>query len=181
MTGELQPRVLVLNGGSSSGKSTLTRALQQVLPGVWLRLSVDTLVDASPPSLLSSEGLDLAEDGSVHVAAAFTTVEGYWMAGLARMAEVGAQVLIEDGFVSGPAAQQRWREALGAVPTGWIGVRCDAATAAAREAARGDRTTGMAALQAEAVHVGIDYDLEVDTATSTSDAIVAAVLDRWFR
>lgn len=27
------PRVIVFNGGSSSGKSTLTRALQDVLPG----------------------------------------------------------------------------------------------------------------------------------------------------
>ena len=47
-----QPRVLVLNGGSSSGKSTLARALQTALPGVWLRLGVDTLVEACPADLL---------------------------------------------------------------------------------------------------------------------------------
>lgn len=89
MAAEPRPVVLVFNGGSSSGKSSLTRALQLVLPGAWLRFSVDTLVDACPPSLLSSDGLDLAADGSVNVSAPFTTVEDYWMGGLARMAELG--------------------------------------------------------------------------------------------
>lgn len=43
------PTVVVLNGGSSSGKSSLTRELQPLLPGTWLRFSVDTLIDACPP------------------------------------------------------------------------------------------------------------------------------------
>lgn len=116
--------MLVFNRGSSSGKSSLTRALQLVLPGAWLRFSVDTLVDACPPSLLSSDGLDLAADGSVNVSAPFTTVEEYWMGGLARMVELGAHLLIEDNFISGPAAQQRWRAALTDLPTAWVGVRC---------------------------------------------------------
>ena len=45
----------------------------------------------------------------------------------------------------------------------WVGVRCDSAVAAGREIARGDRVTGMAAAQAELVHQGVGYDLEVDT------------------
>ena len=175
------PRVLVLNGGSSSGKSSLARALQLVLPGIWLRLSVDTLIDACPPSLLSAEGLELAEDGEVRVGAAFTAVEERWMAGIARMVELGAQVLIEDGFVSGPAAQERWRRALRRLPVGWVGVRCDPAVAAARERARGDRSEGMARLQAESVHVGIEYDLEVDTSQRAPADVADQVLRHWFR
>jgi chloramphenicol 3-O phosphotransferase len=38
--------------------------------------------------------------------------------------------------------------------------------AAVREIARGDRVTGMAAAQAEQVHLGVLYDLEVDTTHS---------------
>lgn len=45
----------------------------------------------------------------------------------------------------------------------WVGVRCQSVVAAAREMARGDRVTGMAATQAELVHQGVVYDLEVDT------------------
>jgi chloramphenicol 3-O phosphotransferase len=176
-----RPRVLVCNGGSSSGKSSLTRALQLVLPGVWLRFSVDTLIDACPPSLLAPDGLDLAPDGEVHVGAAFTEVEERWMAGIARMAELGAQVLVEDGFVSGPAAQERWRRALQHVPVGWVGVRCDPGVAADRERMRGDRGEGMARLQAESVHVGIDYDLEVDTTAREPAEVADVVLQHWFR
>lgn len=170
----------MFNGGSSSGKSSLTSALQPMLPGIWLRLGVDTLVDACPPALLSSEGLDLAEDGSVHVGDAFRHVEDRWMSGLARMAELGAQLLIEDDFVSGPGTQRRWRRALSGIPTGWVGVRCDPAAAARREQARGDRTTGMAERQAVSVHAGIEYDLEVDSTDRDPVALADDVRRHWF-
>ena len=42
-------------------------------------------------------------------------------------------------------------------------MRCDPEVAAAREAARGDRTAGMAASQAELAHIGVSYDVEADT------------------
>ena len=45
----------------------------------------------------------------------------------------------------------------------WIAVRCDSAVAAGRELARADRIRGMAVSQAEMVHQGVVYDLEVDT------------------
>ena len=52
----------------------------------------------------------------------------------------------------------------------WVGVRCDAAVATAREACRGDRVVGMAASQADVVHRGVTYDIEVDTTRiSTAD------------
>jgi chloramphenicol 3-O phosphotransferase len=42
-------QVIVLNGGSSSGKTGIARCLQAILPQPWLRLGVDDLVDALPP------------------------------------------------------------------------------------------------------------------------------------
>lgn len=41
-------RMIVLNGGSSSGKTTIARSLLQRLPGLWMRWSIDDLVDAMP-------------------------------------------------------------------------------------------------------------------------------------
>lgn len=181
MAGRRRPQVIVFNGGSSSGKSSLTRALQGALPGVWLRFSVDTLIDACPPSLLSVDGLELADDGSVHIGAAFTAVEQRWMAGLARMAELGAQLLVEDGFLSGPRAQLRWRAALSEIPVGWVGVRCDPLVAARRERDRRDRPAGMAEQQAHAVHVGIEYDLVVDSTSRDPGSLAAEVVEHWFR
>ncbi|MFD4687684.1 chloramphenicol phosphotransferase, partial [Streptomyces sp. NPDC058461] len=44
-----------------------------------------------------------------------------------------------------------------------------------RETARGDRVPGMAAAQAEAVHRGVRYDLEVDTTRAESLACARAI------
>ncbi|WP_208092728.1 phosphotransferase-like protein [Blastococcus xanthinilyticus] len=174
------PRVLVLNGGSSSGKSSVARELQTVLDGVWLRLGVDTLVGALPPALLAGDGLLLGDGGAVGVGDGFVAVEDLWMGGVARMAELGARILVEDNFVSGPSAQERWRGALARVPVGWIGVHCDPVTAADRERRRGDRTSGMALAQARAVHTGIRYDLEVDTTTEPAVAVAGRIRRHFF-
>ena len=172
--------MLVLNGGSSSGKTTLARELQEVLDGVWLRLGVDTLIDAAPAAVLGEGGLVLGEDGGVEVGPAFTAVEGWWMAGVARMTEVGARILIEDSFVSGRPGQERWRAALAGVPVAWIGVRCDPVVAAERERQRDDRVIGMADSQALAVHVGIDYDLEVDAGAESPAALARRIDEQLF-
>ncbi|MQA27838.1 MAG: chloramphenicol phosphotransferase, partial [Micromonosporaceae bacterium] len=57
----------------------------------------------------------------------------------------------------------------------WVGVRCESAVAAGREIARGDRVRGMAAAQAEVVHEGVFYDLEVDT-THTESLVCARAI-----
>lgn len=36
----MNAQVIVLNGGSSSGKSSIARSLQELLPDAWLSLSV---------------------------------------------------------------------------------------------------------------------------------------------
>ena len=41
-------QVIVLNGGSSSGKSGIVRCLQAVLPDPWLAFAIDTFVDSLP-------------------------------------------------------------------------------------------------------------------------------------
>ena len=41
-------QVIVLNGGSSAGKTGIARCLQAILPQPWIRLGVDGLVDALP-------------------------------------------------------------------------------------------------------------------------------------
>jgi chloramphenicol 3-O phosphotransferase len=84
------------------------------------------------------------------------------------MACAGAHIVVDDVFLGGAASQRRWLGALGDVPTLWVGVRCAAAVAEEREAARGDRVTGMAAKQADLVHAGVFYDLEVDTTHTAS-------------
>lgn len=153
-------QVIVLNGGSSSGKSSLARCLQEVLPDPWLTFGADTLVEALPAS---GGGIEFGPDGEVVVGPVFQALDVAWSAGVAAMARGGARVIIDEVFVGGSGSQERWRSALDGLDVLWVGVRCDGAVAAAREAARGDRIAGMAESQASAVHEGVTYDVEVDT------------------
>ncbi len=163
-------RVIVLNGGSSSGKSGIARCLQAVLPEPWLTLGVDTLIDAMPSTV--DDGIDFASDGGVNVGSGFQRLENAWMAGVAAMVRAGARVIVDDAFLGGAESQRRWREALDGLEVLWVGVHCDGVVAAGREMARGDRVAGMAEAQAEAVHRGVVYDFEVDT--GLNEALVCA-------
>ena len=157
----------MLNGGSSSGKSGIARCLQTVLPDPWLTFGVDTLIEAMPASMSDSEaGIEFAPDGEVVVGAEFRTLETAWIEGVATMARAGAGIIVDEVFLGGAESQQRWQKALDGLGVLWVGVRCESAVAAAREIARGDRVPGMAAAQAELVHRGVTYDLEVDTTRS---------------
>jgi chloramphenicol 3-O phosphotransferase len=161
-------KVLVLNGGSSSGKSGLARSLQHLLPDVWLTFGVDTLVDALPARLTTGDGVDIADDGSVSLGDGFRAVEAAWNAGLATMVRSGANVIVDEVFLGGAESQARLSAALSGLDVTWVGVRCAPDVAVGREIARGDRVLGMAAKQALVVHDGVRYDIEVDTARSES-------------
>jgi chloramphenicol 3-O phosphotransferase len=167
--GPVKTQVIVLNGGSSSGKSGIVRCLQAILPDPWLAFGVDTLVQAMPASMKSSDtGIELAPDGEVIVGPEFRTMEAAWIEGIAAMGRAGARVIVDEVFLGGADSQQRWQKALSELRVLWVGVRCDSAIAAGREVARGDRVPGMAAFQADVVHQGMVYDLEVDTSHAES-------------
>ncbi|MFD9902904.1 chloramphenicol phosphotransferase CPT [Streptomyces sp. NPDC059063] len=169
-------QLIILNGGSSSGKSGIVRCLQAVLPDPWLAFGADSFVDALPARMQASDdGIDIAADGTVSVGAEFRALEAAWVAGVVAMARAGARVIIDEIFLGGAASQQRWQKALGDLDVLWVGVRCESAVAAGREVARGDRVQGMAALQAELVHEGVSYDLEVDT-THTESLVCAQTI-----
>jgi chloramphenicol 3-O-phosphotransferase len=67
-------RVVILNGGSSAGKTTLGRSLQAALSDTWVLLGIDLLIWMMPPRMINdADGLSVHEGvivrgGSVHVA-----------------------------------------------------------------------------------------------------------------
>jgi len=157
-------RLMVVNGGSSSGKSGMIRCLQAILDERWLTFGADSFVEAMPAAMQASEdGIHIGPNGEVVVGPEFRRLEAAWTAGIVAMCRAGANVIIDDVFLGGAASQQRWRDAAGDVETLWVGVHCDPEVAAGRELARGDRAVGMAALQASLVHEGVTYDVEVDS------------------
>ncbi|MEU7607423.1 chloramphenicol phosphotransferase CPT [Streptomyces sp. NPDC040724] len=172
-------QVIVLNGGSSSGKSGIVRCLQAVLPEPWLAAAIDSLIEAMPASLQASvAGIEFAPDGGVTIGSEFRRLEAAWMAGVAATARAGARVIVDDVFLGGAASQERWRKALDGLDVLWVGVTCESTVAAGREIARGDRTPGTAASQAELAHRGVVYDMQVDTTHTESVDCARAIASR---
>lgn len=161
--------MIMLNGGSSSGKSGIARCIQHLLPDPWLALGTDTLVQAMPAAMQTSDdGIEFADDGQVSVGPEFRAVEAAWIEGVNAMVRAGARVIVDEVFLGGATSQQRWLKSLGSLDVLWVAVRCDSSVAADREVARGDRVRGMAVAQANLVHQGVTYDVEVDTTHTES-------------
>jgi chloramphenicol 3-O phosphotransferase len=181
-------RVIVLNGTSSSGKSTLVRALQGRLDEPWLGVGIDTVVYALPKAYLDLPGwADVfryvpAEPGS-HAPFRIETgelghrlIEG--MHGMiAALAAAGLSVIVDHVLL-----EPQWLPDLDARLAGhevlFVGVRCPLDVVVAREAARKDRTIGQAAAQFDVVHRAGGYDLEVDTSVLSADEAADRIAQR---
>jgi len=178
--------VIVLSGGSSSGKSSIAGCLQDLLDEPWVRLGVDDLLDALAPSFVGDAParsgraplVRYGADGAVLVDAGWGPIESAWYKGVASMARAGLGVILEEVLLGGGAAQKRLAAALDGLVVLWVGVRCDPAVAAAREAVRAERVAGMAVSQAARVHAGVRYDVVVDTTAASIDECARAVLAR---
>lgn len=170
-------RVLVLNGASSSGKTTMGRILQERLDGWWLLFGVDTLITAMPWKMFGdADGHTISGDGVIEVGRGWRRAHDHWRAAVATLVRCGSNVILDEVFLDGAGDQQRWRAALDGVEVTWVGVRCDPDVAAARERDRGDRAPNLARAQSTIVHQGVGYDVEVDTTATSSDEVASAVL-----
>jgi chloramphenicol 3-O phosphotransferase len=183
--------VIVLNGGSSSGKTSIARCIQRLLGPTWMTLGVDDLVRALPGGgevddlvraqkdrdrHVGAQGpIEFEPDGSVTVGDDFRRAEASWYAGLAAIGRCGTGLIVDEVFIGGRSAQERLASALAGLPVAWVGVRCDPEVAAARERGRLDRVRGMAHLQAARVHDGVVYDLVVDTTAASAAACASAI------
>lgn len=172
--------VIVLNGGSSAGKSSLAAVLQEELAGTWLTLGIDDLIHAlsiGPTDTTAGGTLEFRPDGSILVREAFRRAAGAWYEGVAAVARAGTPVIVDEVFLDGGRAQARAAAAFEGLVVVWVGVRCNVDVAEAREAERPERFHGQARDQAMRVHEGMRYDLVVDTTRSTPAQCAATVLE----
>ncbi|WP_328425714.1 phosphotransferase-like protein [Streptomyces sp. NBC_00443] len=144
--------VVLLNGTSSSGKSSIARALLDVLDGTWFHLPVDAFHAMRGGSPLADEDLQAEID---------RTAKGFHRA-VAGMAAGGNNLVVDYPL------SRRWRlldllDLLVPEDTVLIGVRCPLPELERRERERGDRQPGLAALQFDQVHSHGPHDLDVHT------------------
>jgi len=185
VTADRAGRIILLNGTSSSGKTTLVRALQAVLADPWLEIGIDRFVFALPKPYLDqplwSEVFrylrpDGATDGPFRIEAGplgQRLVRGMHATAAALAGEgldvIVDHVLLDDGWLADCKA--RWA----AFDVLLVGVRCPLEVIVERERTREDRTIGQAEAQFHVVHRYGGYDLEVDTSLSSPDECAAKI------
>jgi chloramphenicol 3-O phosphotransferase len=177
--------VVVLNGTSSAGKSSLARefqALRASRDDCWVVFGIDDFLPKLPgrwveidawKGPLSEDGVRLDRDGDsarFHIGELGQRLLAAYRLSIAEVARCGMNVVVDDVMIEHNEWDQ-WRRALDGLPSVFVGVRCDVEVAVRREAERGDRALGLARGQAETVHRFPRYDFEVDT---TSDSAVEA-------
>ena len=128
-------RVVVLNGGSSSGKTAIARQLQMSLGGAWLLLGVDLFLWTLPSRLFSVPAGIAVNNGVISRGDEFMRLYAAFQHAVATLAENSVDVLIDDVLLHGGRDQQLWTTALGDLDVCWIGVKCAADIAEAREIA----------------------------------------------
>jgi chloramphenicol 3-O phosphotransferase len=173
--------VIVLNGGSSAGKSSLAAELKQRLDGPWLSLGIDDLIRAlsfGPNDTSAGGTMTFLPGGAIEIDPKFYPAQSAWYAGLAAMAREGVGLIIDEVFLSGGQGQDELRKALVGLRVVWVGVQCEADVAEGRERDREDRTLGLARDQANRVHLGATYDVLVDMSKTATSRCADAVMER---
>lgn len=181
--------IIFLNGGSSSGKSSISKILQETLDGYFLHTGVDHYMERLAPKFdVVSDGLHPAEaDGFLlvfpeggnriteirpgHIGINLLTATYHAYAALAAR---GIDLIIDDVLFD-PRMLKSAVAALAPFSVLFVGVRCPPDEAERREQLRGDRAHGLARAHAELVHAHGVYDLEVDTLLHSPEACAAQI------
>ena len=161
-------KIIIINGASSSGKTSIVKAVQKIMDEPYLDAGLDRFLWMLPGRYLErplwDDVLGLADRAGE---------SGRWLVSgmhhaIATLSQRGINVVADHVLV-----EQAWVQECAALFSGlpaWlIGVRCPLDVLEEREKQRRDRTLGQARLQHERVHVPGIYDLEVDTSLFSAE------------
>jgi chloramphenicol 3-O phosphotransferase len=173
--------ILFLNGTSSSGKTTIAKALQDSLEVPYLHTGIDHFIERYPGRMLVySDGVNppdaegwlvvFRNDTFVQVQigpAGYRLIAGMYRA-IAALAASGINLIVDDIIYN----QRVLKEAVNVLQpfqVWFVGIRCPLEVAERREQERGDRAKGGAKVFYDRVHAHGIYDIEIDSATYSAE------------
>jgi chloramphenicol 3-O phosphotransferase len=185
------PPVVLLNGASCAGKTTLGRALQDLTAEPYLLLGLDTLFSTVPDRWAGGPQGELRhrgfaydrlpdDDGRPMLRITYgddglRMMHGFHRA-VAALLAAGNPVVVDE-MLLGADVRDDWLAVLRPWRPLLVGVYCDDDELARRERARGNRP-GLARWSARHAHHGMTYDLTVDTTTISPHAAAGRVAAR---
>ncbi len=185
--------VIVLNGPSSSGKSTSARNLQRLLAAdneCWLVYAMDDYFGRLPAEWVTAgrhvgahadEGVVLeVVDGvfRMRMGPIGRSVLAAWRGAVASAARAGLNVIADDVVLT-EEEWRGWQADLDGVDAHWVKMQIAVDLIEARERERGDRMVGHARAQYADAYRYPTYDSEVDTGELTPEQAAAAILASW--
>ncbi|HLY80066.1 MAG TPA: hypothetical protein VKQ70_11860 [Caulobacteraceae bacterium] len=175
-------RIILLNGASSVGKGSVAKALQAIASRPMLHVQMDAFLEMLPPgSFGDPQGYVFetwtdaghpvtAVHGGPIMDAALAGMRG----AVAAMAEAGNDLVVDE-VLWVPEQLADYRRRLAPYAFHVVALHAPLEMIEQRERRRGDRVLGLARWQHERVHVGMSYDLELDTSTATPDELAARI------
>lgn len=164
-------KVILLNGASSSGKSTLAQALQAALDEPFWHFSIDHLIAART---LPKGRIDSGEFSWREIRPHF--FEGFHRC-LPALAEAGNNLIVEH-IVETEDWMHRLLRLLQPFDVFFVGLHCPLPELERREIGRGNRKIGEARSDFEITHTFGIYDFELNT-TQPLDNNVYALIAAW--
>ncbi|MCC5833003.1 MAG: hypothetical protein JJU12_08190 [Chlamydiales bacterium] len=168
--------IIYLNGPSSSGKTTLAKALQDSFEEPFLDIGIDKIIGFMPAKINNWEGgpaplgfsweADTGPDGHriFHVkAGSFAKRIVQTLKDIALLLASLHYNLIIDDVAFGAVEVGEWKQVLRDYNVLYFGVVTPLEILEKRERMRGDRCVGSARAQYYKVHENVDYDLEIDS------------------
>jgi len=163
--------IIFLNGASSSGKSSIAKALQAMIEQPCFHLCIDDYLGTLQPDLWNRK--EIVQREWQHIIAGFH-------AAAAAIACAGNLVIVDDVLEEQPPWVENLLTLFKGLDVILVGVHCPLEELERRERQRGDRKRGMARLQFDQVHATALYDVEVDTSELTPQACAIRIVD-WMR
>ena len=164
-------KIILINGASSSGKSTLARQLQQTLPIPFWHFSFDHLRD--------SNALPMARvrSGEIDWSAMRPAVFDGFHRCLPVLAEAGNNLIV-DHIIENEMWMSDLVKLLAGLDVFFVGVHCPLPELERRERERGNRRVGEARTDYQVVHGFAEYDLEIDS-MQPCQINVNTLVDAW--
>jgi chloramphenicol 3-O phosphotransferase len=163
--------IILLNGASSSGKSTLARALQERLPLPFWHYSIDHLVAAG---VLPQDRIDRGEFPWPSLRPSF--FEGFHHS-IAAFARAGNHLIVEH-IVENEDWMRRLLVALEDFDVFFVGVHCPLEELERRAGLRGDRKLAEARADFAVTHTFGAYDVEVSSLEAPG-TVAARLVEAW--
>lgn len=149
-------KIILLNGASSAGKSTLARALQARMAAPFWHYSIDHLLAAQ---VLPQQRIDDGQFAWPDMRPAF--FEGFHRS-LPALAIAGNNLIVEH-IVESRECMGRLVSLLSPFDVFFVGLHCPLPELERRELARGDRRIGVARADYQVTHGLCEYDFELSS------------------